>query len=760
MDRGIRSIGWLLLAAWLGNAAPAQALPPADEGAFTPLSGLEWAIARDGRFARAPEALPPAFTLRSTVEMGEDLSGVEAIRLAGVETPEGRIALALVWEPVSSGWFGLAWSLRLKSETGLLASAAAAAELRGAAGSAATVELVRAIPMREHTYAALLSYDAASGAVSIRVADLTDPKPIYEGGLQAAPTNAPLYPIVGLHLADPSAESGPAFRGTGAIPLYLPVGAQWATESLLPGGTPIAAWRFATDETMRVDLTLPDPAPPGIFRLVLAHDGNERELARVPAGQDGWPISLPGSSLPLGPSTLRIEYRVGETVWLEDTREVAVGAITVRAAPVEIDRTGRQLRGSVAIEAPTALEDLGITVRLRLAEQVWDPVRREYAKRPYGGITLAEGAFDLPEEGALSIPFSAPLPQAQGMYSLAFEVSTRPAIAVELLADEQLFTTYAPASLVPGEPFTIAVLPDTQYYAQSYPVIFTRQLQWIASRAAEQNIVLALQLGDITDDNAPYQWERAVSSFGLLEGVMPFMLAQGNHDIGANGAAADRAESLINAYFPPGKLPWVTGTFEPGRIENSYALFHFQGEDYLIISLEFGPRDEVLAWANEVIAAHPDHRVILFTHSYIGRDGSYTDSAERYDLAANPNTTVNGGDEIWRKLVSRHANAFISLSGHVYARTIPRRLSHGLHGNTVYEMLIDYQGDPNGGNGYLALLTFRPDGMIEVQAYSPYLGQGRQDRDGYGFGNHFLIDTVRGRYARVAEQPATIHTGE
>ena len=42
---------------------------------------------------------------------------------------------------------------------------------------------------------------------------------------------------------------------------------------------------------------------------------------------------------------------------------------------------------------------------------------------------------------------------------------------------------------------------------------------------------------------------------------------------------------------------------------------------FLIVSLECKPRDEVLNWANEVVAKHPEHRVITHTHAYMKANG-------------------------------------------------------------------------------------------------------------------------------------------
>ena len=51
-------------------------------------------------------------------------------------------------------------------------------------------------------------------------------------------------------------------------------------------------------------------------------------------------------------------------------------------------------------------------------------------------------------------------------------------------------------------------------------------------------------------------------------------------------------------------------------------------------------------------------------------------------------------------------------------------LENGLYGNRVHEMLVDPQNMANGGNGWIRLLEFDPDGStVHVKTYSPFLDQ-------------------------------------
>src|SRR5512135_2313254 len=84
-----------------------------------------------------------------------------------------------------------------------------------------------------------------------------------------------------------------------------------------------------------------------------------------------------------------------------------------------------------------------------------------------------------------------------------------------------LSATLAAFAQSPGE-FTIAALPDTQFYSKTYPQIFTAETRWIASHAQQMNIQLVVGLGDIVDGGGEgYQWQNADLAYRILEGKVP-----------------------------------------------------------------------------------------------------------------------------------------------------------------------------------------------------------------------------------------------
>lgn len=292
-------------------------------------------------------------------------------------------------------------------------------------------------------------------------------------------------------------------------------------------------------------------------------------------------------------------------------------------------------------------------------------------------------------------------------------------------------SAYARKTAEDPDAFTIAIIPDTQYYAASYPDILDSITKWIVENMDVHNIEFVLHVGDITDDNSLEQWQRAKKSMSILDGAIPYVLTLGNHDYLGRGNALSR-HTFLNHVFPIkdyGNLPTFGEAFEEGKLDNAYYSFKVGNGSYLVLALEFGPRDEVLDWASEVISSYSDHSVIIVTHCYMYWDDTRVGIGDAhnpkdYPLALRPDETVNDGEDIWAKLVSKHENIFLVVSGHIPCSWISKRVDKGLYGNYVLQLLVDFQGLNRGGDGYIALLSVFPkDNRIFVEVYSPYLDE-------------------------------------
>lgn len=311
--------------------------------------------------------------------------------------------------------------------------------------------------------------------------------------------------------------------------------------------------------------------------------------------------------------------------------------------------------------------------------------------------------------------------------------------------------------------WTLAVLPDTQRYSEHSNLndIFDAQTQWIVDNKANRNIQFVLHEGDVTDNNNTTEWDVARPYVARLNNNgIPYAICLGNHDIGPSGNAANR-DTLFNDQFNAahGAQQWAyanlgdqsfgtgagAGVFKAGEMENSYHLFSAGGTDYVVLALEFGPRDNVVAWADQVLSHYetedPGRKAILLTHAYqkpngdrhnwaLDSGGSHYANPHSYGMAAMPGG-VNDGEELWDELLEDHENVAFVFSGHVISSStaIGGYLgSTGTNGNIVHQLVANYQehdvaAAPPGSNnsGYMRLLQFDPDGQIHVMTYSPYL---------------------------------------
>jgi len=301
------------------------------------------------------------------------------------------------------------------------------------------------------------------------------------------------------------------------------------------------------------------------------------------------------------------------------------------------------------------------------------------------------------------------------------------------------------SSLVDGEPprpeagsFTVAVLPDTQNYSEKFPEQFFAQTQWLVENRKDRNIVSVLHLGDITNRNSPAEWQNAQKAMNQLDGHLPYFMAPGNHDYSQGGSCKDRTTRL-NEYFPVEKFkktPNFAAVYdkEPDRMENNCQLFSAGGREFVVIALEFGPRADVVRWANEMAAKYKEREAILVTHAFIYYDETRYDwskygekqtwNPHAYPVAKNTADDVMDGEQLWQNLVSKHENFILTLNGHVLNDGLGRVVTATPGGREVPQLLVNFQMKPRGGDGWLRLLEFRPDGRtVQIYDYSPTLKQ-------------------------------------
>ena len=265
--------------------------------------------------------------------------------------------------------------------------------------------------------------------------------------------------------------------------------------------------------------------------------------------------------------------------------------------------------------------------------------------------------------------------------------------------------------------YSFAVIGDTQWLSKYKPEKMEGIYDWIISNKDDKKIAHVMGLGDITEDwntpNKEVEWVRAQEYIFKLNGVIPYSVVRGNHD----------ETKYFNKYFATDEyISQFGGHFMvEGDVRNSYKEIIIGSTKYLLLTLDFGASNEMLAWANEVVLAHPDHRVIVTTHAYHGFDGGHLNYdnvmssgniTSASDVDADGSRSYNNGQQIWEKFVSLHPNIFLVMSGHTPLEDVFVLQTEGVHGNVVNQMLIDPQWmDPQkDGVGMVCMLYFSEDG--------------------------------------------------
>jgi len=306
--------------------------------------------------------------------------------------------------------------------------------------------------------------------------------------------------------------------------------------------------------------------------------------------------------------------------------------------------------------------------------------------------------------------------------------------------------------------YSFALVGDTQIVTKNDVLNGTNDLanmyQYIIDKKDEYKIAQVIGLGDIVDTYADgaqkeNEWKLAISAISKLDGVLPYTLASGNHDINwnfnyrvASGLPNYLAQSQVISKY--GKAEAGETTDEPSAANTAHE-FTVNGVDYLIVTIEYAAHSTngVMDWANEVIKNHPHHNVIITTHAYLSDNGEILDGTNNGSPSSYSGCeSHNNGDYFWDNLVSKYENISMVICGHVGVENIVKSTKVGDNGNTVTQIMVNTQDlDADiGSTGTVAFLYFSEDGKdVQVRQYSTtrdrYLGSNSQ--------TSFTVDTAR-----------------
>ena len=281
--------------------------------------------------------------------------------------------------------------------------------------------------------------------------------------------------------------------------------------------------------------------------------------------------------------------------------------------------------------------------------------------------------------------------------------------------------------------FSVVVMGDQQIVLSNYSKYLAYSYDYIVENKDEMNLKMFINLGDIfdvvdfTDDiggynagdeygrnrgNDPdtkywFQQKQYVSDqVQKLENAdIPVALTMGNHDY-EDMAFNYRINKTFDEAFPLSRFESKDyfGGAQYEDIEQAYYYFEGNGQKYMVLVLGLFPSDEMIEWANRVVSENTDCKVIVTTHGYFDRTGR----------------AVPRADYLWTNFLSLHENIFLLLCGHDWDDgKIETQVDYGVHGNPVYQFMINSQGEEFGGMGLFAQLIFRTDGTVDCAYYAP-----------------------------------------
>ncbi len=289
--------------------------------------------------------------------------------------------------------------------------------------------------------------------------------------------------------------------------------------------------------------------------------------------------------------------------------------------------------------------------------------------------------------------------------------------------------------------FSIAILPDTQYYTSEKhggkKEMFFAQTDWIAQNAAKEKIKYVIHLGDITDDGEkfPQQWVNAADAMYRLEKPqpgypqgIPYGMTVGNHDQTKSQYPLSGITAHYNKYFGAehfkGKK-WYGGHYRDNN-DSHYDLFTAGGISFIIIYLEYDSYDEDIEnlnkWTGAILEKYHDKKAILVSHSFIHFNKTTGTNEKGFPAFSKQ------GQRRFDRLKS-YPNVIMTLSGHVGDNGEGYR-QDGYAGNIIKSFLSDYQSRKDGGHGLMRLMTFsKSKDQISIRTFSPYTGEEETDAD-------------------------------
>ena len=272
----------------------------------------------------------------------------------------------------------------------------------------------------------------------------------------------------------------------------------------------------------------------------------------------------------------------------------------------------------------------------------------------------------------------------------------------------------------------IMIVPDIQNYmddSSRYKYIDSITNYYLSNIS---DFAACIQVGDLTNNNRTEQYQTAYDHFfsRFPKGKEPYFCL-GNHDYGVNGTSNTRSSNLPNFMKPV-----MDFSMDANGYENYVRFLQIGDTQYAVLDLEFAPRNEAIAWANDVVQSYSTIPFIILTHVFTNKYGQIhdvTDSSVYYPGSQKSyimdGDYINDSMEIFNKLIYNNPNIIMVICGHTfipdYIEVCSKKNSIG---KDVYVVTVNYQHYIEGGSGYVGILEFG-EKFYNIRSFSTVASQ-------------------------------------
>ena len=259
-----------------------------------------------------------------------------------------------------------------------------------------------------------------------------------------------------------------------------------------------------------------------------------------------------------------------------------------------------------------------------------------------------------------------------------------------------------------GADFTIAIIPDPQFLADSCPNnlggYYAAQMKWIVDNrkivfkssppSFDANIKAVVGVGDCVNVADPTQYANAQAAWSILDtNGIAFTTPPGNHDYsGGPTSRSNLGEQFASGYFSAsnrssvygsgialggGDMGYWMGSYDATGA-NTAVKFVISGIKLLILALDFFAGNAAWSWAYDVMQANSDCECYITTHAWLTVHGTQFQRMDAYGpdiykMAEAPYS--NSAVEAWNTVgVNTWPNLFGIFGGHdIFGSLSPRR---------------------------------------------------------------------------------------